>query len=83
MRQNLQIWANYQFLQSGGSQKSVSYNWSVSSGTIISGQGTPKIKLKVTPMLANTPVTAMVEIQGTCVDCTRTASANVYIDKPK
>jgi hypothetical protein len=34
---------------SGGTAADITYNWTVSQGEIIEGQGTPKIKVKTTP----------------------------------
>lgn len=58
---------------SGGSVDGVTYNWTVSSGTIVEGQGTPVIKVSGEQ---KTNVTATVEIGGSglCPDCTKTAS---------
>jgi len=57
---------------SGGSQNSQTYNWSVSGGTITSGQGTPAISVSAD---AGASVTATVDIGGLCAECPRTASA--------
>ncbi len=59
---------------SGGSQSNVTYNWTVSSGTISSGQGTPAITVATTPDMAGGNVTATVEIGGVCDSCQKTAS---------
>ena len=55
---------------SGGSQSNVTYNWTVSQGTIVSGQGTPVIEVSTTPDMAGGNVTATVTIGGVCADCT-------------
>ena len=47
----------------------VTYNWSVSAGTIESGQGTPSITVRTSPDMAGGNVTATVEIGGTPPDC--------------
>jgi hypothetical protein len=47
---------------SGGTQTNVTYNWSVSNGTIQSGQGTPVITVG-TSGLENTSVTATVDVR--------------------
>lgn len=49
------------------------YNWSVSAGTITSGQGTPVIHVDTTG-LAGQNVTATVEIGGCCPECVTTDS---------
>ena len=60
---------------SGGSGETVTYNWAVTTGTIIEGQGTPVIRVATTPEMAGGNVTATVTIGGICEDCPdRTAS---------
>ena len=54
---------------SGGSQSNVTYNWSVSGGSIESGQGTPSITVRTTREMANTNVTATVELGGQDPEC--------------
>lgn len=53
---------------SGGNQPDVSYNWSVSTGTIESGQGTPSITVN-TAGLESTEIVATVNISGTRAEC--------------
>ena len=48
---------------SGGSQ-AVTYNWTVSAGTIESGQGTPSITVATTSDMAGSNVTATVQLGG-------------------
>lgn len=58
---------------SGGDPNvSATYNWSVSSGSISSGQGTPSIT--VTGAAGGTPVTATVNVGGYPPECNTTAS---------
>src|SRR5690606_20383933 len=59
-----------------GGSADVTYNWSVSSGTIESGQGTPSIVVSTTNDMANTSVTATVELGGLdpACNCPSTAS---------
>lgn len=60
----------------GGSER-VSYNWVVSNGTIVSGQGTPNITVATSREMAGASVTATVSIGGldpNC-NCPNTASA--------
>lgn len=60
---------------SGGTGEAVTYNWEVTSGTIIEGQGTPVIRVATTPEMAGTSVTGTVTIGGICDDCpNKTAS---------
>jgi hypothetical protein len=61
---------------SGGSQQSVTYNWTVSSGTISSGQGTPSITVATDSSMAGGNVTATVNIGGTDPSCNCTTSAS-------
>jgi len=60
---------------SGGTQQNVTYNWSVSSGTISSGQGTPSITVATDTSMAGGNVTATVSIatDATC-PCDKSAS---------
>jgi len=58
------------------------YNWSVSAGTITSGQGTPVIHVDTTG-LSGSNVTATVEIGGCCAECPRNASeTGIVASKP-
>jgi len=70
----------------GGTQSNVTYNWSVSAGSISEGQGTPVIRVS-TAGLENTSVTATVEIGGLCDICTdrsRSETASVAgIPRPR
>lgn len=52
---------------SGGA--SVTYNWTVSAGTISSGQGTPSITVDTTGLAASSNVTATVDIGGLDAGC--------------
>lgn len=47
----------------------VTYNWSVSAGTIESGQGTSSIVVRTTKEMENSNVTASVELGGTDPKC--------------
>jgi hypothetical protein len=66
---------------SGGTAQNITYNWTVSSGTITSGQGTPSITVGTDASMAGSTVTAEVTI-GLDVDCNcpKTASANGPIE---
>jgi hypothetical protein len=52
------------------------YNWKVSAGTILSGQGTPTITVD-TAGLAGQPITATVEVAGYNLDCRASCQASV------
>ncbi|HQZ96417.1 MAG TPA: hypothetical protein PLP21_08865 [Pyrinomonadaceae bacterium] len=56
----------------------VTYNWTVSAGSIESGQGTPSITVRTTKEMAGSNVTATVNIGGTdpTCNCLTTASDN-------
>jgi hypothetical protein len=60
---------------SGGSQDQVTYNWSVSAGTIESGQGTPSINVTVPADMAGGNITATVDIGGMDPSCNCTHTA--------
>jgi PKD-like domain len=57
------------------------YNWTVSAGTITSGQGTPSITVS-TDNLGGQSVTATVELAGVDPSCPRTASCTTSIKAP-
>lgn len=57
---------------------SVTYNWSVSAGTISSGQGTSSITVDTTGLGGQT-VTATVELGGMDPSCTRTNSCSTSV----
>jgi len=67
----------------GGTQDSPTYDWTVSEGKIIDGQGTSQIVVQTTPEMAGKSVTATVEIGGLCPDCNRTASATGQVAEKK
>jgi hypothetical protein len=60
---------------------SVTYNWSVSAGTISGGQGTSSITVDTTGLGGQT-VTATVELGGLDPSCSRTASCSTSIRAP-
>jgi hypothetical protein len=66
----------------GGSADGLTYNWTVSSGSIVEGQGTSVIK--VTGGAKCTDVTATVEIGGAglCADCAKVASSTGSVECP-
>lgn len=59
-----------------GGTADVTYNWTVSSGTIESGQGTPSIVVATTGDMADSTVTATVEIGGQDPACNCPTSAS-------
>jgi hypothetical protein len=59
----------------------VTYNWSVSTGTITSGQGTNSITVD-TAGLGGQTVTATVELSGLDPSCSRTASCSTQVKAP-
>ena len=59
---------------SGGSYTPSGYNWTVSSGTISSGQGTPSITVDTTGVPAGGNVTATVDLGPNDCSCASTAS---------
>ena len=69
------------FSSSLSSSANVTYNWSVSAGTISSGQGTSSITVDSTGLGGQT-VTATVEVGGLDPACSRTASCSTSITTP-
>lgn len=68
---------------SGSAGELVTYNWTVSDGKIIEGQGTPIIRVATNSKMAGKTVKANVEIGGVCEECHKTESANGSILKAK
>ena len=66
------------FTASGAGDMNVTYNWSVSAGTISSGQGTSSITVD-TAGLGGQTVTATVELGGLDPSCSRTASCSTSV----
>jgi hypothetical protein len=62
----------------GDPSASITYNWTVSAGTIRSGQGTPTIQVDTTGIGGQT-VTATVELGGVAPECNRTASCSSQV----
>lgn len=60
---------------SGGSQDYVKYNWIVSEGKIVEGQGTSIILVKTTNEMKGHTITATVELGGIGAFCQHTISA--------
>ena len=59
------------------SNQELSYNWSVSSGEIIEGQGTSSVKIRISD--PSQSVTATVEVNGLKLDCERVASCSFVV----
>jgi hypothetical protein len=68
-------------LSGGDPNASVTYNWTVSAGTISSGQGTPTITVDTTGQAGQT-ITATVEIGGLAPECDRTRSCSFSVVAP-
>jgi hypothetical protein len=64
-----------------GGPPNVTYNWSVSAGTITSGQGTTSITVD-TAGLGGQTVTATLELGGLDPACTKTASCSTQVKPP-
>jgi hypothetical protein len=66
----------------GGTQSNPTYNWTVSSGTITSGQGTNVITVATTKEMEGQTVTATVDAGGFCSECgNKTGSASGEVDR--
>ena len=70
------------FTASGAGDMNVTYNWSVSAGTISGGQGTSSITVD-TAGLGGQTVTATVELGGLDPSCSRTASCSTSVKPEK
>ncbi|MDQ2745937.1 MAG: hypothetical protein M3T96_01610 [Acidobacteriota bacterium] len=60
---------------SGGGSETVTYDWTVSEGVIIKGQGTPVIAVATNAKMAGKTVKATIDIGGVCEECIKTAEA--------
>jgi hypothetical protein len=69
------------FTASVSGEASVTYNWTVSAGTISGGQGTSSITVD-TAGLGGQSVTATVELGGLDPSCSRTASCTTGVEVP-
>ncbi len=69
---------------SGGSGGDITYNWSVSAGSIVSGQGTSVITVSTAGLDPGSNITATLEIGGTPTGCgcQTSGSATGSIKKP-
>jgi hypothetical protein len=59
---------------SGGTTDAATFNWTVSTGTITSGQGTSTITVATNQDLAGQTITATVVVGGLCDTCTQTTA---------
>ncbi len=66
----------------GGTETDITYNWTVSQGTIVSGQGTPVITVQTDASMAGGNVTAMVTVGGSCNCTDNTAQEIAGIAQP-
>lgn len=64
-------------IEGDNSNQELSYNWSVSSGEIIEGQGTSSVKIRISD--PSQGVTATVEVNGLKGDCERVASCSFVV----
>jgi hypothetical protein len=63
-----------------GGAPQLTYNWSISAGTIKSGQGTPEITIDTTGLGGQT-ITATLNIGGLPPSCNSTASCSTVVNK--
>ena len=68
-------------LSGGAPDLAATYNWSVSAGTISSGQGTSSITVD-TAGIGGQSVTATVDIGGVAANCTKSASCTTSVRTP-
>ncbi|HEX8775287.1 MAG TPA: hypothetical protein VF735_17090 [Pyrinomonadaceae bacterium] len=60
----------------------LTYTWSLSSGTVSAGQGTPSITVDTTG-LGGRRITATVSVSGLAARCQNMASCAIYVARPK
>ncbi|MEP7213467.1 MAG: hypothetical protein ABI791_10345 [Acidobacteriota bacterium] len=67
----------------GGAGGGTTYNWTVSAGTIVDGQGTPQIKVETDPLLAGSSFTATLSVSNPSwmMACTTTFSETAAIEE--
>ena len=75
---DVQVGSPITFTASVGGDMNVTYNWTVSAGTISSGQGTSSITVDSAGLGGQT-VTATVELGGLDPSCSRTASCTTSV----
>jgi hypothetical protein len=63
----------------GDPNVAATYNWSVSAGTIESGQGTPSITVRTTSAMGGQAITATVNVGGYPPECNTTASCTTQV----
>jgi hypothetical protein len=63
----------------GDPNVAATYNWSVSAGTIESGQGTPSITVRTTSAMGGQAITATVNVGGYPPECNATASCTTQV----
>lgn len=74
--------AKFQASAKGGSAEvDAAYNWSVSAGTIVAGQGTSQIVVDTNGLAAGTVINATVEVLGYPGSCDTSASAAMSVVK--
>jgi hypothetical protein len=78
---DVELGAPITFNASGAGDMNVTYNWTVSAGTISGGQGTSSITVD-TSGLGGQSVTATVELGGLDPSCSRTASCTTSVKAP-
>lgn len=58
----------------GPTTSKLAYSWMISAGTIVKGQGTPKITVVTAREHAGSSITATVKLEGLSISCERSAS---------
>src|SRR5580765_4418621 len=69
-------------LSGGDAKVAPLFNWSISAGTMLSGQGTSKIGVDSTGAGADKGITATVQIGGFPPECTADATVTLYVAGP-
>jgi hypothetical protein len=68
-------------VEGGNSTGQLTYNWSVSAGTIIEGQGTPTIKVDTTGLAGQT-VRATLSMGGVPLECSDSCDVSIPLPAP-
>ena len=63
-------------------QANIIYNWSISAGTVVSGQGTPNIEVDTTGAGVEKTLTASLLVSGLAPDCSYAATATINVAGP-
>ena len=69
-------------VEGGNDASALSYNWTVSAGTIIEGQGTPTIKVDTTGLAGQT-IRATLSMGGLALECSDSCAVSIPLPPPQ